>query len=771
MTIGQDFLDIVEERSSNTDTQVGSDFLQEVEGTKEPQGFLAKTKDLFTGESRMNPEMESLSTIGELPELNQMSIAGLKSAFVSMTSDPKETVQALQANFPDLEARQDEKGNWIVKSPTDQKEYAVNVPGLDARDIVRGALTAAMFIPTGKVAGVLPRIAAAAGIQGAIETGQELAGGEFDAEQVPLAGAVEAIAPGVSKGISLGKSAIKKPKPLVGKIIEKIKPQKLVESSSDLDLAEMGKIAKKASLETGKRQEKTIGELATKLTPDEPTIASAKRLKIDEYLEPDHISSDRAFKELSQAVKSVPGGKAREVEKINLSKIKKGIEESLEELGSVDDLSIVDEKVKTKISKTIVNLENEANLQYKNLKKLVPSDTQVSATNVINFIEKRIKELGGARNLSSIEKMVYSKLKPKTKVVTKSGSKLLDQFGKPIQESISQKKEIYPLYGLLDDIRKDLTSAKYKRQGPFKDAQTGIIKKLESELMKDQKKIIDDLGFSEMFNKARALVRTRKGLEDDMTALFGKNLKGSIITPLTKGVKDLQKQNTRSFINFIKHIPKDMRQEVTASGLATAFGKSARSGELSFKNYANWYKNLKRNKQAYGALIVNLPPRARNRLQDFYTVSDAISKTSEGYIATGRLQAAKEVMKGSENLISNVYSGLMKSLKPALAAEAVTSSVGLPGGGTIGVLASTFRQGNPDIMKLADDLISSDEFINSMRKLGGINEKEAIRKLAKTTIFKKFYNNLSDKIKDKSAERWISNILQSYRQTTEEKEQ
>lgn len=165
---------------------------------EKPEGFFGTVKEMVTGEYRTTPEIEQLQTIGDLPELNKMSIAGLKSAFTTLTSDPEEAVQALQSNFPGIEARQDEKGNWIVKSPTDQKEYVVNPPGIDARDIIRGGLTAAMFAGPGRAAKLGARVLGSAGVQAGIEAGQAATGGEFDVEQVPLAGATELIAPGVS---------------------------------------------------------------------------------------------------------------------------------------------------------------------------------------------------------------------------------------------------------------------------------------------------------------------------------------------------------------------------------------------------------------------------------------------------------------------------------------------------------------------------------------------------------------------------------------------
>ena len=701
----------------------------------EQPGFIEKAKDMFTGESRMTPEMESLENIGQLPELNEMSISGLKAAFVSMTSDPEETVQALKANYPGLEARQDEKGNWIVKSPSNQQEYSVNVPGLDGRDMVRGALAAGMFASPGKVASIPLRMASSALTQGVIEKGQEAAGGEkVDLGQVAAAGITEAILPVAGKVLKTVKEPVKKAVAAVKSTLKRP-----VKQTTALTLNEIGKASKKAALGSEKTKTKIVKNISDSMVPDSDTIASAKRLRIEEYLEPDHISSDQAFKELSQAIKSVPGSKARIKEQASIIKIKEGIESSLSELGASDDLSFVDDKVKKTLQTSIDNLDNTVDKLYRDITNKVSSKTRIDTSKIIKALDDKALEVDGVHNLPMLDRKIYKKMKP--------------------------REGVFPTYGLLDQERKIIGQSIYKKTGPYKNEAEGSAKYLYKLITEAQEELADKLGHKELVQSAKKAVATRKSLEGDMTALFGKTIDGSIIGDLTKGIKSLQKQDTRPFINFIKSIPPDMRQEVTASGLGIAFSKNAKSGKLSFNNYADWYSNLKRNKQAYGALMVNLPPRAKTRLKDFYNVSNAISKTSKEYIATGRLQAAKEVMEGSDSLIGNIWQAASSSVRPALIAEGVTTMVGLPGAGTVGAIMTTLQKGKPDVMKLADDLISSDLFISAIKKIGTPDQKNAITKISKMENFKKLYNKIPNNIKGENAEKWLTTAIQSYRQT------
>ena len=84
---------------------------------KPPQlGFFEGLVESVTGSRRATPETQALPEWTSMPELNQMSVASFKTALGSLLSNPKETVQILQANFPGVQVRQDAKGNYLMRS-------------------------------------------------------------------------------------------------------------------------------------------------------------------------------------------------------------------------------------------------------------------------------------------------------------------------------------------------------------------------------------------------------------------------------------------------------------------------------------------------------------------------------------------------------------------------------------------------------------------------------------------------------------------------------
>jgi hypothetical protein len=161
-------------------------------------GFFEGLVESVTGRARTTPETQRLPEWTTMPELNQMSVASFKTALGSLLSNPQETVQILQANFPNVMIRQDEKGNYILRSSVNQQEYAIP-PGLTMGDIPRAIGGIAAFTPAGRAATIPGAALKAGATQAGIEATQTgipphslvgdalSVGGEFNLGEVGLA--------------------------------------------------------------------------------------------------------------------------------------------------------------------------------------------------------------------------------------------------------------------------------------------------------------------------------------------------------------------------------------------------------------------------------------------------------------------------------------------------------------------------------------------------------------------------------------------------------
>lgn len=499
--------------------------------------------------------------------------------------------------------------------------------------------------------------------------------------------------------------------------------------------AELAGTARRAA-EGGFGSARAARVLAEQAAPDQGAVEAARRLGIEEFLQPDHVSTNQAFRELSQVIKSIPGSRARELELKGFEQIGKRADDLIEEIGGTTDLSALDVSVRSRMSAVQEGLEKQAETLYGQLRDEIPAKAEAAADNLLAFLNGKADDLGGVQFLEPLERRLLKQLSP-----TDEG--------------------VLPTYARLDNTRKQLVRARIAKEGVFKDADSGLIKKLESELLKDQQIVAAQFGQAKTFEAARASVAVRKGLESDMAALFGKNLDGTILSSLSTGIAKLSQGDVSKFMKMLNAIPPEIRKEVVASGLGTAFGKNARNGQLNFTSYAKWFEGLQKNKQAMNALMSNLPKEARKGLTDLFKVSNGIRKATRERITTGRLGSApiKEALQGADSLMGNVY-GLARRSAGTAAAEAVATGVGLPGAGLASGITVSLMRNKGDALKAADDLISSPQFIEAASKA----TPEAAANLAKTSAFKRYREALGNPSELSRPEDWI---LSAFRATAQ----
>ena len=431
----------------------------------------------------------------------------------------------------------------------------------------------------------------------------------------------------------------------------------------------------------------------------------------------------------------------------------------IEDAGGTRDLSQLSSQVKAELMTSQQQLDQKAEALYKSIKQDVPAQTPAAAQNVLDFVQQRAADLGGTKNLSPIEKMIQAKLAPKEVPITINGQPV-DAAKIGMQSQMQQ-----PTYALLDDVRRDI-GAGLRNQGPFKDADTGLLKALYKSISEDQRAALSNVpGALEKFDAARAAVQMRKSVEDDMTSLFGKQLGDSVVGKLGTAMSSLPKGDESKLIDLLKAVPPSMRQQVTASGLAYAFGKATKNGELNFKTFADWMDGLKKNSASFNAVMGNLPPDTRSQLLDLAKVSRGISDATRESITTGRIMAAREELNASaDGLIGKVMNTAREAavghVGTAISAGAAHVA-GPVGAGLSHAVISALSRGKPDVMKAADELIASPEF-QQLAKQGAAPSEQAIKQAANSSAFRRFYDGArsataaNDPI---SRERWLRGAL------------
>ena len=747
----------------------------------EPMGIVGGIREAITGTERATPTTQALPDYAAMPELNTFSMASFKSALGTMISSPEETIQIIKSNYPGVQVTQDEKGNFVLQSSIDGQFYAIK-PGFQVSDIPRAVGAVAAFTPAGRAVTIPGAIATSAGTQAVIEATQAGAGGRFDTGEVALAGALGGAGQAVTRipqavrDVRAGRVPPAAAPPAApagaapGAPVAPVTPAAPAGAPMGTAMAPavpaapaapaVAMTAEELTATTRRAAEGGLGAgrateiLATQAAPDPKVLEAARRLKIEGYLQPDHLTSNQAYRELAQAVKSIPGSQARAAEIAGLEQVGKQADDLITKIGGLTDLSQMNKAVRTQLDQTVTNLSNQADDAYKALRTAIPAQTRGPADNVINFVQQRADDLDGAQNLSGLEKSVRRKLTPK---------EIKDDAGNVIGMR-------NPTYALIDDVRRDIGAAA-RQQGPFADADTGLAKRLYALIDDDQFNLAETVGRGEQYRLAKSLVQMRKGFEDDMVSLFGKQLDQSLVTKLSTATTSLSKGDGEKLVNILSAIPKDMRQMVAASALNTAFGKATQNGTLNFNTYANWYKGLLENKQAYAALMNNLPQPARKSLSDLYRVADNVRKASRERITTGRIQAVQQELQGADSLLGSVVM-VAKRAAIGLPIEAATTAVGLPGAGIASGLTAALSKGvKPQVIKAADELIASPEF--QRLAIDGANKtpsQATVRAVARSAAFQRFAEAAKMPREMSWRERWLVQSMQAGRQSTQENE-
>lgn len=150
--------------------------------------FYESVVGAVTGEDRATPTTEALPDWVEMPGINNLlsSAAWATGLGTAFGGSPMEIAQIVQENFPGTKVFQDEKGNYILRSAIDGRDYAIK-PGFQVSDIPR-ALSVGLAGALGGGGGTLLRTA---GREAALQTGveglQATTGGTFNPSDIALA--------------------------------------------------------------------------------------------------------------------------------------------------------------------------------------------------------------------------------------------------------------------------------------------------------------------------------------------------------------------------------------------------------------------------------------------------------------------------------------------------------------------------------------------------------------------------------------------------------
>ena len=462
-----------------------------------------------------------------------------------------------------------------------------------------------------------------------------------------------------------------------------------------------------------RKQIPTMERLAAEVQPDETILQAAERLGIRDALIPSQYSRSQAYREIEQGLASIPGSQLNVQQKAAAQALAQKADDLIQRYGGDVDKAAVSGEFKSSGLKVIDDLQAQSDALYKKVGEAIPPNSKVTANSTIEMLRQKAEELGGASYLSAVERRALAGASSD------------------------------PTYARLDLIRRQVGEG-LRGRGPFKDAESGSLKRLYGALTEDQQAAADALGAGELFSSAKQLVASRKAIEDDLTAAIGKDLSGAITAKTGNAIKALGSGNYKDFDKLMSLIPKDMQQRVVMTSLNDVFTAGSRAEkQLSAPGFVDWYEGLSRNAGARSRLNKYMPPEAKSTLDDIFKVARGMRNASKERITTGRIQALMENFANEGGMLAKLY-GVGKQVAVA---EGAGSAVGLPGAGTVGVMARVMSKEKTPITKAADSLLSSQQFRSSLEaymRSGGSDKvaKAAEKSIARSKPYKQWINSL-----------------------------
>jgi len=701
--------------------------------------FLESIAESVTGRARATPETQALPEWTTMPELNQLSVASFKSALGSLVSNPKETVQILQSNFPQLGVRQDAKGNFILRSSVDQKEYAIP-PGFSVGDIPRAVGGVLAFTPAGRATSILGAAGGAGLTQLGIEATQAATGGEINPTDIALATATGPVGQIIQRAVPPVVTAVKKgvarvtgqPAPVAARVEptfeapisvtpEEAAPLPIVEIPPTPTVApvvaqvaeeEVGNLVKKAS-GSGFGSTAARDRLADLAQVNVAAKEAADRLGIQ--LPADVFSDNPQVRAAAGLTRSVAGGEAEAAWRNTVTQAVDKADDAIKQFdatfveGAVAP-GVVSQKIKDTLTKTRSDLNTAAGKIYNSVDEKVPKTTVVDLPKLRETLDAVKAEVGDA-GMSMAERNL---------------SKMIEAGN--------------VTYGRLKREKQLIGNAINKLESPYGSMAEADLKRLYAALADDQLTNVGNVGGETLRQELRAanlLYAKERALGKRIVNAFGQDIEGSVANKMRTAITSAAKGDTGEFNRLLKTVPDDLRKETLATALAsvTRSARGAEKGGFGFSEFADLYPKLRANPPVFKTIVDTLGKDSADVLRDLFEVSKRVTEARANVLTTGKANQALLQGMQAESLIGKV-------MESTLAKGVVTGAAATGGpilAGAASVITSALTQGNKDALKSAGKLFADESFQSLAIEAATKGESAAsLRRAATSPAFSKF---------------------------------
>ena len=491
---------------------------------------------------------------------------------------------------------------------------------------------------------------------------------------------------------------------------------------SSLSPIEIGELLKVASARNSKSQA-AIEKLAQEAKINPEVQASAERLGID--LPPDVLSDNPLVKNAASLTRDIKTSEASAQFEIMVRDASQAADEAMSIIGGSPDIASISDNILKTLTTTQASLKNGAKKLYDAVDAQVPKSTQVSPNNTVKLLNNIMEELGGSKNLSAKEKLIFDKITNPDAPLT---------------------------YAALIRLKQDIGRAMRSGQGEYGDVNQGALKRIYGALAEDQLLTVEMIGGEALRSQLRLANQTtakQKAFEDRIISTFGKDLEGSIASKLMQSINSASRGDIGNLNRILKSIPKDLQKEAIATALnSLSVPRGSSDLPFDFAKYTGIMQGLKRNKPIYKKIVSVLGDGSDQFLTDLFNVSQRITDARGRVSQTGKANQAL-ILEGltSEKLFKRI---LDSTLGKRVIRGAATGGGMVSGGPAAGVAADAFTDillsvGQTDRIKEAGNLLNSAAFRSLVDADFSANQvalQSALDKLENSPAFKRWLRSV-----------------------------
>ena len=443
-----------------------------------------------------------------------------------------------------------------------------------------------------------------------------------------------------------------------------------------------------------------------------------------------YASRNKQFRSLEQGLNALPASSLSNIEADFIKDLSNAAEGVMQQYGAVKDSAEASMKWRDASMKTVNELGRAAQTAYDSLNDVIDARQPAQPINTMEFISERTKNLPLQMDDPDVPapiKSAINSLKPRQRTNPQTG----------------EVEAVPANYASMDSLRKDIGAAVFNKEGPFKDADSNLLKNLYGSLTDDLNAMAESQGLVNEVKAAKALVAQRKQLETQMKDLIGKDLQKDIIPVVRQGVKGLAGGGLQNYVNLMKNIPDPaVRQELVMTALNDVF-TGTRAGEKGFltTDYLKWYNDTLANPTVRNLMAKDLPEGALPKLDALAKISQGIARAHTDKVKTG---VVLSLLDDKAGMVRRMVGGTLQQTLNRLPGPT----------GELSAAVSELIKGGTQRSSAAGELLASPQFANLVQQAvakgvaGGRRADRAIREAEAKMVKSKKYRAWSDTLSD-----------------------